>query len=258
MVWYLKILDFDFSMDHSQDLPSVEIPLVECSPPPVKRDNIKYATGEPTTTYINLLDWDEANGPSPLATSKGWVDVNTNEFVAVNPEFDGVFPVTTNGLPMTEDFDLAVYIKGDKKPTIIYRAWLEIDYDDEDPNTTPTPSPTVGPTTLCTKDDFFTECTTTGGCKKMYGPSAYDCTNSGGGYCLCGDKSTGGDVCGCVIPAPTPAPSSTCDVDSFLKECKTTKFCKSKYPTAYDCKNSEGGICYCGAGDPGEICGCLE
>jgi hypothetical protein len=117
-------------MVHSQDLPAVEIPLVECSAPPVKRDNIKYLTGEPTTTYINLLDWNEANGPSPLATSKGWVDVNANDFVDVNPDLSGAFPVTTNGLPMTEDFDLAVYIKGDKKPTVVYRAWLEIDYED--------------------------------------------------------------------------------------------------------------------------------
>jgi hypothetical protein len=62
---------------------------------------------------------------------------------------------------------------------------------------------------------------------------------------------------GCSF-APTPAPApSTCDADSFLRECKTTSGCKRLYPTAYDCKNSKGGICYCGAGDPGEICGCL-
>ena len=45
-----------------------------------------------------------------------------NEYVE-----EGAVPgVTTNGLPMTEDFDLAVYIKGDRKPTALFSAKLVI------------------------------------------------------------------------------------------------------------------------------------
>ena len=109
-----------------QDLPGLEIPLIECSAPPFKSDNIKYEVGEPTTTIINLLDWDEAtNGPSPLATSTGWVDYTQNEFITVT---DGV---SSNGLPMSEDFDLAVYIKGDAKSTAVYDAKLVLEYSGE-------------------------------------------------------------------------------------------------------------------------------
>ena len=126
--WRLKPNKF------GQDLPGLEVPLIECSPPPFKSDNIKYEVGEPTTTVINLLDWKDDNGP--LATSKGWVDVTANEFVTVA----GTDPVsgiayTTNGLPMTEDFDLAVYIKGDRKSTALYNAQLFIEYESEVPPT---------------------------------------------------------------------------------------------------------------------------
>ena len=127
--WRLKPNKF------GQDLPGLEIPLVECSPPPFEKDNIKYNVGVPTTTIINLLDWDTATkGPSPLATSKGWVDVTNNGFVEVADIINGI-PVTTNGLPMTSDLDLAVYIKGDRKAVAVYEAWLEIDYTGE-PGTT--------------------------------------------------------------------------------------------------------------------------
>jgi hypothetical protein len=84
------------------------------------------------TTVINLLDWNEDDNdrrPSPLASSKGWVDVETNYGVIINREINGT-KVTSNGLPMSEDFDLAVYIKGDRKPTAIYNAHLEITYED--------------------------------------------------------------------------------------------------------------------------------
>jgi hypothetical protein len=124
--WRLKANKF------GQDIPGLEIPAEECSPPPFERDNIKYEVGELVTTVINLLDWDalDAGGPSPLATSKGWVDVTANDFVTVvTPE--GEPPVTSNGLPMTDDFDLAVYIKGDRKPTAVLNAKLVIDYEEE-------------------------------------------------------------------------------------------------------------------------------
>lgn len=113
-----------------QDIPGLEIPKVDCSKPPFTKENKKYETGEPATTVINLLDWDESTGPSPLATSKGWVSVTNNDFVEVSQLVNGI-PVTTNGLPMTNDFDLAVYIKGDRKSTALFNAKLEISYEGE-------------------------------------------------------------------------------------------------------------------------------
>jgi hypothetical protein len=56
-----------------QDLPGLEVPIVENSPPPYQRDNIKYETGEFTTTTLNMLDWE---GDSPLASSVGWMAVD--------------------------------------------------------------------------------------------------------------------------------------------------------------------------------------
>ena len=122
--WRLKPNKF------GQDLPGLEIPLIECSAPPFKSDNIKYEVGTPVTTVINLLDWDDDEGPSPLATSKGWVDVN--EFVEIVGALADGTPITSNGLPMTEDFDLAVYIKGDAKSTAVFNAKLIIEYEGED------------------------------------------------------------------------------------------------------------------------------
>jgi len=124
--WRLKANKF------GQDIPGLEIPDIECSAPPFSQGNIKYEVGEQVTTVINLLDWEDGNpeGPSPLRTSKGWVDVTANDFVTiVSP--DGAPPVTSNGLPMTDDFDLAVYIKGDRKPTAVLNAKLVIDYENE-------------------------------------------------------------------------------------------------------------------------------
>jgi hypothetical protein len=122
--WRLKPNKF------GQDLPGLEIPLIECSAPPFKSDNIKYEVGTPVTTVINLLDWEDEN--SPLATSKGWVDVTANEFVTVVDTVGGK-PITSNGLPMSDDFDLAVYVKGDSKSTAVFNAKLIIEYEDEAP-----------------------------------------------------------------------------------------------------------------------------
>ena len=123
--WRLKPNKF------GQDLPGLEIPLIECSPPPFQSDNTKYVVGTPVTTIINLLDWDEAT-ESPLSTSKGWVDVTSNEFVTIKEEVNGI-PITTNGLPMTDDLDLAVYVKGDRKSTAIYNVKVVIEYEGEIP-----------------------------------------------------------------------------------------------------------------------------
>ena len=45
-----------------QDVPGVEIPLVDNSQPPYQKDNIKYDVGEPIVTVINLLDFEDLNG----------------------------------------------------------------------------------------------------------------------------------------------------------------------------------------------------
>ena len=106
-----------------QDIPGLEIPLIPCSPPPFQQDNIKYEIGARTTTVINLLDWSVPGG-SPLADSRAWVDYNFNPFIAVNPNTN----VSSNGTPMTDDLDLVVYVKGDRKPTVLYSARLELSY----------------------------------------------------------------------------------------------------------------------------------
>lgn len=120
--WRLKPNKF------GQDLPSLEIPKIECSAPPFKSDNKKYEVGERVTTVINLLDWDDGEGPSPLSSSKGWTDVNENQFVTVAGTVDGI-PYTSNGLPMSSDFDVAFYVKGDSKSTVIYSAKLVLEYE---------------------------------------------------------------------------------------------------------------------------------
>jgi hypothetical protein len=120
--WRLKAGKF------GQDIPGLDIPKQECSAPAFTMDNIKYSTGDETLTTINLLDWDEEeNGPSPLSTSKGWVDVTKNGFVEIARHVNGI-PISTNGSPMTDDLDLTIYIKGAKKPVAIKSAKLVVEY----------------------------------------------------------------------------------------------------------------------------------
>lgn len=139
--WRLKPNKF------GQDLPGLEIPTTAaleqpCTPPPFDKALIKYEVGAPTTTVINLLDWDEEeNGPSPLASSKGWIDsAQYNPFIEIaNTVIDDngeERQITSIGAPMSEDFDLTVYVKGDRKPTFIYNAQLVLEYDGETPQPT--------------------------------------------------------------------------------------------------------------------------
>ena len=126
--WRLKANKF------GQDIPGLEIPLIECSAPPFGHDNIKYEVGTPVTTVINLLDWETP--VSPLATSRGWTELPRDELgeplVECQDLGDDSVCVTSNGLLMTDDFDLAVYIKGDRKPTALYSAQLIINEFEED------------------------------------------------------------------------------------------------------------------------------
>jgi hypothetical protein len=113
--WRLKAPKF------GQDIPGVEIPDVDCMEPPVKKDHIKYETGELTATVIDLLDW-EAGVESPMALSTGWIAPTIQEF--------GDVPgVTVNGVELTEDLDLSVYVKGEGKALNLYKAVLYLDYE---------------------------------------------------------------------------------------------------------------------------------
>lgn len=127
--WRLKANKF------GQDIPGLEIPIQECSPPPFTHDNIRYEVGTMVTTVINLLDWKDEF--SPLRNSNGWIDVMQNDVVSPDIEYVNGVAVSRNGLPMTEDFDLAVYIKGDRKPTAVYNAKLEISFVGEIPEVPP-------------------------------------------------------------------------------------------------------------------------
>ena len=93
-----------------QDLPGVIVP--EDATVPTADWVEKYTVGAETQTVLNLLDGD---GITPLAVSAGWQN-NAGD-------------ATVNGLNMTDDFDFAVYIKGEQKPTSIYSAELAMDYE---------------------------------------------------------------------------------------------------------------------------------
>ncbi|MGG7564998.1 H-type lectin domain-containing protein [Rhodovulum sp. DZ06] len=139
-----------------QDLPGLEVPLEENTPPPYQRDNIKYETGELITTSINLLDWE---GDSPLSTSHGFMlidptrlDENGDGIIdagwsAVNGtlgEGDALptglilTAVTPNGQMLRPDtLDTAVYLKGDRQDsTSIYDMQLVIEYESIEPPAT--------------------------------------------------------------------------------------------------------------------------
>ncbi len=122
-----------------QDIPGLEIPNVECAPPPYQKDLIKYETGVPIQTVIDLLDWNPADersvgGESPLVWSQGWTAKTFNEGTVINPEVtvvnSALLGVTVNGAPVSQGFDLSLYVKGDRKPVAIYNATLKVEWDD--------------------------------------------------------------------------------------------------------------------------------
>jgi len=141
-----------------QDLPGLEVPLTPNTPPPYQSDNIKYETGELTTTTLNLLDWGEdADGdgipdPSPLGTSLGWMTIDPGR---LDVDADGIIDegwqqvngslnagdempeglilsaITPNGVILEQDFlDTAVYLKGDRQDSAnLYDIRLVIEYE---------------------------------------------------------------------------------------------------------------------------------
>jgi hypothetical protein len=162
--WRLKSNKF------GQDIPGLEIPLIECSPTPFQSDNIKYEVGEPTITTLNLLDWESDNlvvdalgnpinpaldengtpifdpygnpvAVSPLINSLNWVDPERN----ANQTAPGS-GISVNGLPLSEDFDVAFYLKGERKAEILRTTVLQLTYRVEDPfdwGDAPAPYPTL-------------------------------------------------------------------------------------------------------------------
>ncbi|MCC1492856.1 hypothetical protein [Cognatishimia sp. F0-27] len=162
-----------------QDLPGLEVPVIDNSAPPYQRDNIKYETGESYTTTINLLDWGEdTNGDnvvdiddSPLRTAEGWMlvdptrlDENADGLIdegwsQVNNSFGHGDPVPTgpiyfavspNGQSLTPDFlDTAVYVKGDRQDSAkLYDIQLVLEYETDqtfvEVNEVPLPVVTYG------------------------------------------------------------------------------------------------------------------
>ena len=99
---------------YGQDLPSVVIPEDPSDVPPPTKDEVKYEVGDDTQTVINLLDW--GTEVSPLSISAGWQNQSGD--------------VSSNGVNYSNDFDMAVYIKGDIKPATIYSTELLMNYEE--------------------------------------------------------------------------------------------------------------------------------
>ena len=99
---------------YGQDLPSVVIPIDPSKAPPTQNDDVKYEQGAETQTVLNLLDW--ATDVSPLNISAGWQD--------------NAGSVSVNGLNLTDDFDVAFYVKGDIKPATLYSTELIMNYEE--------------------------------------------------------------------------------------------------------------------------------
>jgi hypothetical protein len=104
-----------------QDLPELEIPVEPCTPYPLKKDQIKYTKGDMTVTHINLLDPED--GVILFPTSEKFTQADPAVLI------DGSTDITVEGARLTDDFDVVVYIKGDKKPVRIYKAVLYLDYE---------------------------------------------------------------------------------------------------------------------------------
>ena len=99
---------------YGQDLPGVEMPIDPSATAKPTKSEVKYEVGDDTTTVINLLDWEFPI--SPLSISAGWQNDSGS--------------VSVNGLNMTENFDVAFYVKGDVKPATLYNTELILSYEE--------------------------------------------------------------------------------------------------------------------------------
>ena len=102
-----------------QDLPGFDIPIDNCMPAPLQNGEKKYETGLLTTTHLNLLDFGDEE--APLATSRGWMEPDGQVMISDD--------MTENGVVLTDDFELAVYVKGEHKAMDLYSAHLYIDFE---------------------------------------------------------------------------------------------------------------------------------
>ncbi len=98
---------------YGQDLPSVVIPEDPSLTASPTKDQVKYEVGMETQTVINLLDWEFPT--SPLEISAGWLN--------------GTGTTTENGVTLSDNFDVSIYIKGDSKPATIYSTQLVMSYE---------------------------------------------------------------------------------------------------------------------------------
>lgn len=115
------------SSKFGQDIPGVLIPW--------------YTKGSLTTTTIDLLAWNERDPvthepmdppvPSPLTDSANWdnyLDLNPDDPMDTAP--DGISFV--EGTPLTPDFDLMLFVKGEYAGTEIMDVQLSIEWEDPD------------------------------------------------------------------------------------------------------------------------------
>lgn len=98
---------------YGQDLPSVVIPEDPSLTANPTNAQVKYEVGMETQTVLNLLDWEFPT--SPLEISAGWLN--------------GAGTVTENGVTLSDNFDVSIYIKGDVKPATIYSTQLVMSYE---------------------------------------------------------------------------------------------------------------------------------
>jgi hypothetical protein len=141
-----------------QDIPSLEIPAITCDEPPYEKGTVKYEVGKVVETTINLLDWStdeddarwltaegEVDAQSPFAYSAGWTtswsSVTAADYVPGQKILEededrcdsGVAAdgscVTALGTKLTPGFDVAFYVKGDKKPLKVYDVFIRIEYE---------------------------------------------------------------------------------------------------------------------------------
>ena len=136
-----------------QDIPSLEIPAITCDAPPYEKGTVKYEVGDVVETTINLLDWstkpenarwDDAvpprwptapagppPGPPPTAADyvPGQMILDEDADRCVGGPTDDGTCVTSLGTKLTDGFDVAFYVKGDKKPLKVYDVFIRLEYE---------------------------------------------------------------------------------------------------------------------------------
>ncbi|MCB2182567.1 MAG: hypothetical protein KQH63_11105 [Desulfobulbaceae bacterium] len=226
-----------------QNIPAVDIPIVNCTEPPIYKYDIKYPAGALTTTRVSLLDW--ADGESPLAWSENWATYNDlNPYDPTDTVPDGISWV--EGMPLTQDLDLALFVKGEYKPTVIYNATLLIEY--EDPAVT-------DQIELCADGidndgDLFIDCADTdcygAWCPETYCMDGWD--NDGDGYTDCEDPDCS-DYIDCTFPDENCVNTIDDDSDGLIDcmdpDCRTFVQCRGGEICSDELDNDLDGLIDC-------------